>query len=273
MVKLKQYKSYSNEKFFIGMKVGEKFNYSPYSLFWGDIVEAAQKSGTSIEKCGIGSGIVVSKYNTKKEYPAIIEKEVIIPDHLKKHKNYLKNLRPDIYKQLHPTKNKNVDIEELAVSSDKRVWWLCVNGHEWSTAVLSRTTAGKGNCPHCWRDREISGNNFLKSHPILSEYWDRENNGDYRPETCTVRDGIRIHFKCDKGHQFSRKLYNNLPDGCPKCKIQTNYSSRSLSKEDAMLVKKLYREGHKKIDIAREMGINYTTIKNIISGTTYKDIE
>ncbi|WP_167433906.1 zinc-ribbon domain-containing protein [Paenibacillus silvae] len=273
MVKLKQYKSYSNEKFFIDMKAGEKFNYSPYSMFWGDIVEAAQKSGTSIEKCGIGTGIVISKYNIKKEPPVIIEKEVIVPDHLKKHKKYLKNLRPDIYKQLHPTKNKNVDIDKLTVSSNKRVWWLCINGHEWSTSVSSRTTVGKGNCPHCWRDREINGNSFTKTHPLLTKYWDYEKNGDLKPENYSCNDRGYLNFTCDKGHDFKRYVSYELPDECPKCRINVRYDARKLSNSDVRKIRKLYDEGLNGYAISKTLNINHATVYKILQRKIYRDIE
>lgn len=184
---------------------------------------------------------------------ATLEEEIVVPEHLRKQKKkYLKNERPEIFKQLHPHKNKDIDIDKLTVGSTKRVWWLCLNNHEWETTVSSRTQIGKGNCPYCWRDREINGNNFTKTHPNLTKFWNKKDNGDHRPETSTTRDGIRINFTCDKRHQFSRMLYNSLPDLCPKCKIQVRRKARLLSNEDAAKVKQLYKEGMKKIDIAKK---------------------
>lgn len=271
MQRLRRVTSKSGDDFFANMNVGDKFSYS---IFWGYVVDKAHKGGAVIDKCGFEMGIVTEKHEVKSNSSTFIEDKVSVPAHLKKQKKkYLKHERPDIFKQLHPTKNQNIDIDDLSLGSNKRVWWLCENDHEWDTTVSTRTQISKGNCPYCWRSREFSGNNFTKSHPILSKFWDRDNNGDYRPETSTTRDGIRINFTCDKGHKFSRMLYNSLPDLCPKCKIQVNRKSRVLSNKDAAKVKQLYREGMKKIDIAKKMGVHYGTIKQITLGNTYKDIE
>ncbi|MBD8839419.1 zinc-ribbon domain-containing protein [Paenibacillus sp. CFBP 13594] len=271
MQRLRRVTSKSGDDFFVNMNVGDKFSYS---IFWGYVVDKALKGGAIIDKCGFEMGIVTEKHEVKSNDLTYIIDKVSVPEHLKKQKKkYLKHERPDIFKQLHPTKNKDMDIGNLSLGSIKRVWWLCENDHEWETTVSSRTQIGKGNCPDCWRSREISGNNFTKSHPILSKFWDRDNNGDYTPETSTTRDGIRINFTCDKGHKFSRMLFNKLPDRCPKCKLLANHPLRSLNIQEASLVKKLYKEGFKKIDISKKTGFNYKVVDNIISGRTYKDID
>ena len=72
----------------------------------------------------------------------------------------LKFLCPEIIEQWHPTKNINHSLENISVSSDKKVWWLCSKGHEWQAAVYSRTNkTRRSNCPHCFN---IKRKNFVK---------------------------------------------------------------------------------------------------------------
>ena len=61
--------------------------------------------------------------------------------------NNLKFLFPDIAKEWHPTKNNKLKPEDVTKHSGKRVWWLCLKGHEWKTSVNNRSRGT--NCPHC----------------------------------------------------------------------------------------------------------------------------
>jgi DNA-directed RNA polymerase subunit RPC12/RpoP len=64
--------------------------------------------------------------------------------------NCLATLNPDLAKEWHPTKNKETP-ENVKCSSNKKVWWICKNGHEWETLVKVRNN-GSG-CPHCKKKR------------------------------------------------------------------------------------------------------------------------
>jgi hypothetical protein len=78
------------------------------------------------------------------------------PDH------NLRVLYPEIATEWHPEKNGNLTPEDVTPGSNKKVWWLCENGHEWETVVKGRTSRGTG-CPLCDRkrpgpDRKLPGN-------------------------------------------------------------------------------------------------------------------
>lgn len=66
--------------------------------------------------------------------------------------NDLLGLRPDLYSELHVAKNfeAGIDITQLAVSSDRKVWWQCKKDpeHFWATQIGNRSHTGTG-CPHC----------------------------------------------------------------------------------------------------------------------------
>ena len=66
--------------------------------------------------------------------------------------NNLLNNYPDIAKEWHPKKNKKLTPSDVTYGSTKRVWWICLKGHEWDATVNNRTSHGTG-CPYCSGNR------------------------------------------------------------------------------------------------------------------------
>ena len=54
---------------------------------------------------------------------------------------------PDLLKDLHLTKNNNIDLNKIKHGSHTKLWWMCDKGHEWKTYIYNRSY-GKG-CPKC----------------------------------------------------------------------------------------------------------------------------
>lgn len=65
--------------------------------------------------------------------------------------NDLATIFPNIAAEWHPTKN-SFKPDEVTAKSNKKVWWLCKNGHEWEAKINNRTSNGQG-CPVCYRER------------------------------------------------------------------------------------------------------------------------
>ena len=53
----------------------------------------------------------------------------------------------DLIKQWHLTKNSGLNLRNLPPGFNKKVWWICEEGHEWSQTVKARMK-GHG-CPQC----------------------------------------------------------------------------------------------------------------------------
>lgn len=62
-------------------------------------------------------------------------------------KNRLSIINPTLAGEWHPTKNGKLTPYDVTVSSGKKVWWKCKNGHEWLARICSRNN-GNG-CPYC----------------------------------------------------------------------------------------------------------------------------
>jgi hypothetical protein len=57
------------------------------------------------------------------------------------------DLKPELLKEWHPTRNSDLRARDLPANYKGGVWWLCDRGHEWKAAVPCRL-AGK-TCPYC----------------------------------------------------------------------------------------------------------------------------
>lgn len=68
---------------------------------------------------------------------------------LEKEKSLLK-VNPSVAEEWHPTKNGNLLPEHVKPSSNKKVWWICKEGHEWEAVINSRNK-GSG-CPICYKN-------------------------------------------------------------------------------------------------------------------------
>jgi hypothetical protein len=57
------------------------------------------------------------------------------------------DVKPELLKEWHPSRNREIKAREVACTHGDKVWWLCKNGHEWQATIRSRLT-GKP-CPFC----------------------------------------------------------------------------------------------------------------------------
>ena len=98
-------------------------------------------------------------------------------------RGYVKDELPDVYAELHPTKNSGVEIEKLTCGTSTKVWWLCRSDksrphgceheHAWETRVSSRCNKRTlSGCPFCSGRHVCPCNSFAELHPALLQYWD-----------------------------------------------------------------------------------------------------
>lgn len=63
--------------------------------------------------------------------------------------NDLKSRYPDIAAEWHPVLNEDLTPEDVTFGSNRKVWWLCPEGHSWEARISSRTGPDKSGCPIC----------------------------------------------------------------------------------------------------------------------------
>lgn len=138
-------------------------------------------------------------------------------------KNDLATTNPDIAKEWHSTKNKNLTPQMVANGSCKKVWWKCSKcGHEWQAIIENRTKKGSG-CPGCsGRALVVGKNDLLTKRPALAKQWHPTKNGELCPKDVTFSCNKKIWWLCPKcGYEWEAKLNNRSNGkGCPCCSHQ-----------------------------------------------------
>ncbi|MEI2361842.1 zinc-ribbon domain-containing protein [Priestia megaterium] len=90
---------------------------------------------------------------------------------------------PYLSAQWHSEKNKELTPEDVTVMSNRKVWWICSEGHEWEAAVSGRTR-GTG-CPYCSGRKVTPSNSLEVLYSNLAAEWHPTKNGDLTPNDVT----------------------------------------------------------------------------------------
>lgn len=125
---------------------------------------------------------------------------------------------PDLTQEWNYEKNLDLRPEFFSPFAHHKVWWVCLNGHEWKTAILNRTFNGNG-CPYCARQFPSIETCLATVYPELIEKWDKEKNQDLHPTSVMPGSRKKVWWICHKGHShqmsISKKVAN--PNSCPYC--------------------------------------------------------
>ena len=138
--------------------------------------------------------------------------------------NDLKTTNPALANEWNYEKNINLKPENISAGSNKKVWWKCHNGHEWSACIIDRAI-GNG-CPFCAGKKVLKGYNDLRTvNPSLAEEWNYEKNNELRPEDVTSKSDKNVWWKCNKGHEWQAIIYSrSYGSGCPVCNSERHAS-------------------------------------------------
>jgi len=114
--------------------------------------------------------------------------------------------------------NLNIEPELVMPGSHEKAWWVCSHKHRWQ-ADISNRVRGRG-CPVC-RFSEPGVNDFASSFPELLEQWDFKRNVGLDPASISKATGRKVHWICDKGHNWKATVANRtvVGTGCPNCAI------------------------------------------------------
>ncbi len=131
--------------------------------------------------------------------------------------NDLATTNPELLAEWNYKKNKEITPYMVSFGSEKRVWWICKNGHEWKAMVGGRVN-GRG-CPYCSNRRVLEGNNTIDiTHPEIAKMWNADKNKGLTPSKVVAGSGKIVWWKCEKGHEWQAAPYNIVKgQGCPYC--------------------------------------------------------
>jgi len=131
--------------------------------------------------------------------------------------NDLSTSRPDLTKEWHPSKNTDISPTQVSSGSTKKVWWLCLKGHEYQATISNRNT-GYG-CPYCSGRYAIKGEtDLLTVNPTLAKEWNYEKNNGLTPIDVLPSSDKKVWWICSKGHEWQTTIASRSSGtGCPYC--------------------------------------------------------
>lgn len=137
---------------------------------------------------------------------------------VKKDYNDLFTIVPQLKLEWNYEKNIGINPEKLTSGSPKKVWWKCSKGHEYQMSVNRKVKYN--NCPICLNRKILPGFNDLYTlYPSLMKEWNYSRN-IIKPNTLSPTSGIKVWWKCEKGHEWESSPNNRMKHNCPYCSNQ-----------------------------------------------------
>lgn len=132
-------------------------------------------------------------------------------------KNDMATTHPALAREMHPTKNGDLDPSCVVAGTSKSLTWQCSEGHVWG-ATGGQRVAGRG-CPRCQGMRVVKGyNDMATTHPVMAMDWDYQNNGTSSPTRVLARTTKQIHWVCPSGHRARENGKRRISQGgCRSC--------------------------------------------------------
>ncbi|WP_158222965.1 zinc-ribbon domain-containing protein [Kocuria sp. WRN011] len=131
--------------------------------------------------------------------------------------NDLATTHPHVASWWHPSQNGPLKPSDVKAGSEKRVWWVCPDGHEFQQKIDYRTKQAQQQCPVDTGRLLLTGVNDLSAkHPDLISDWDDERN-DVDP-TQLVPGTKKRWWTCKDGHTQCTTVRNRVRSGgCSIC--------------------------------------------------------
>lgn len=139
--------------------------------------------------------------------------------------NDLESNYPHIAAQWHSARNGALTPHDVTVYSNRKVWWICEKGHEYTAYINARTQSNSG-CPYCSGHKVLVGFNDLATiYPKIAEQWYQPLNGTLTPEMVTSGSNKKVWWQCDEDHIWTAVISSRTgprKHGCPVCARKGN---------------------------------------------------
>ncbi len=132
-------------------------------------------------------------------------------------KNNLKFNNPELAEEWHPYKNGDLTPDKVTPYSQKKVWWICEEDHEWEATVLNRNN-GSG-CPYCAGRIATEDYNLSVVFPGVAKQWHPTKNRGLTPDKVTPGSSKKVWWLCERGHEWKTSVSLRTSSGtsCPYC--------------------------------------------------------
>ena len=152
----------------------------------------------------------------------------------------LRDYRPDLFSQIHPTRNEGLNLARVGTGTRAKIWWLCPESsenfaHEYSAAPANRILPS-GGCPYCKGLRPIPGvsdfasvaeesfsgselvGEFASNQPLMTDP-DTLEKIPLHPSRVAPHSNLRANWICaDCKYGYAASFaYRMNGQGCPAC--------------------------------------------------------
>ena len=159
---------------------------------------------------------------------------------------------PEIAKQWHPKKNKNIELKDATSGMDRVVWWKCpvAEDHEWQSRISLRA-GGKSNCPYCVNQRVSITNSLCNNFLDIAKEWHPTKNNNLKPNQIIGTTEKKVWWKCDKGndHEWQQgvKQRTIFKSKCPYCSNRKVSKTNNLKSLNPLLAKEWHPTKNKNL--------------------------
>jgi hypothetical protein len=117
----------------------------------------------------------------------------------------------------HTEKNAPLSAADVPPNYSKKVWWRCLNGHEWQTTPNQRSNR-KSGCPFCAGQRATLETCLQTKNPELASEWHPTLNSPLTPTEVTIGSGRKVWWQCSRGHEWQAVVGERVKGrSCPFC--------------------------------------------------------
>lgn len=149
----------------------------------------------------------------------------------------LAGILPGLARFWHSEKNTFTPFQ-VTLSSERRAWWFCPEGHEWETEIGSAVTYYKKRdtiaCRWCAsQSRRIPkpGRSLADVYPEVAKSFHPTKNGDKTAFDYNARANEYVWWLCDKDHETYALINSKaVGHGCAKCNTKNHSKIEAIFK-------------------------------------------
>ncbi|MFC1884764.1 zinc-ribbon domain-containing protein [Thermodesulfobacteriota bacterium] len=140
-------------------------------------------------------------------------------------KRRFKESHPNLFEEVHPSKNMDIDFSIIYENSGRKIWWKCKKNpkHIWQQSITNRTRKNYG-CPYCAGIKTLPEDSFAALYPKLVSEIHPDKNNDFDPYRYRPKSSKIIWWKCKKGHEWQEQISRRVGSKniCRVCKRINN---------------------------------------------------
>ncbi|MBM7827708.1 zinc-ribbon domain-containing protein [Microbacterium aurum] len=136
---------------------------------------------------------------------------------------------PHLKASWHPTKNGDVQPEDVLAGTGDEYFWLCDEGHTFKTSPNARTTSGTG-CGYCANILVDESNCLRTTHPHLAVDLNDEANDGVTADNVVAGSELVLAWICPLGHDYwTAPVYRAGGSNCHVCTHQVVHPTTCLA--------------------------------------------